>query len=315
MKIVVLDGYTLNPGDLSWDGLKALGEVAVYDRTAPEDIVSRIGDAEIVFTNKTVLTKEIMESAGNIKFIGVLAAGYNVVDTAAAKDLGIKVTNTPGYGSKGVAQMVFAHLLEITNNVALHSDTVRDHKWSDCEDFCYWEKPIIDLNNKTMGIIGFGNIGREVGAIAQAFGMELIIHDKFATDTGVENVELDELFRRSDVISLHCPLFPETKEVIRKENINKMKDGVILVNTSRGPLVNEGDLVEAISLGKVYAAGVDVLESEPPRKDNILVGESKINVTPHIAWASRDSRVNLMNIAIDNLKAYVDGEDLNVVNK
>jgi len=315
MKIVVLDGYTLNPGDLSWDQFNELGEIKVYDRTAPEDILSRIGDAEIVFTNKTVITREVIEAKPNIRFIGVLAAGYNVVDVEAARDNGISVTNTPGYGSKGVAQMVFAHLLEITNNVALHSNTVKDGKWSDCEDFCYWERPIIDLNNKTMGIIGYGNIGREVGAIARAFGMELIIHDKYAEDADAENVELDVLFKRSDVISLHCPLFPETKEIIRKENIDKMKDGMILVNTSRGPLVNEKELVEAVRGGKIYAAGVDVLESEPPLKENILVGGKGVNVTPHIAWASKDSRVNLMNIAFNNLKAFTRGEHQNVVNK
>lgn len=315
MKIVVLDGYTLNPGDISWESIEKFGEIEVYDRTAPEDIIERVGDAEVVFTNKTVLDRKIIEALPSVKFIGVLAAGYNVVDIDTARENGVRVTNTPAYGSEGVAQMAFAHLLEITNNVSLHSKTVNDGKWSGSEDFCYWEKPVIGLKGKTMGIIGYGSIGREVGRIARAFGMNLIVHDKFAKDTDAENLELDEFFKRADVISLHCPLFEETKEIIRKENIDKMKDGVILVNTSRGPLVNDADLLEAVRSNKVYAAGVDVLQAEPPRADNLLIDKENINITPHIAWAARESRENIISISTRNLKAYVDGEELNVVNK
>lgn len=314
MKIVVLDGYTLNPGDISWKNLEKLGDVKIYDRTPSNMVVERIGDAEIVFTNKTIIDREVMTSC-NIKFIGVLAAGYNVVDLVAARDLGILITNTPNYGSKGIAQMVFAHLLEITNNVALHSKSVRDGRWSESKDFCYWEKPIIDLANTTMGIIGFGSIGREVAHLAKAFGIDIIIHDKFIYDESAENVSLDELFSRSDIISLHCPLLPDTKELIREENIKKMKDGVILINTSRGPLVNESDLAAALASGKVYGAGVDVLESEPPREKNPLIEADNINITPHIAWASRASRMNIIDIATNNLKGFLGGRKENVVNR
>lgn len=313
MKIVILDGYTENPGDLSWEWLNKYGEVKVYDRTPADLTLERIGDADIVYTNKVELTKEILIKSKNLKFIGVLAAGYNIVDIVAAKELGIKVTNTPGYGSSGVAQMVFAHILEVCNNVYLHNESVRKNEWANNKDWCYWLKPVIGLNNKTLGIIGFGNIGREVGKIGKAFGMDVIVYDKNKVKEA-ENVELDELLKRADVISLHCPLFPETKEIIRKENIDKMKDGVILVNTSRGSLINEKDLYEALKSGKIYGAGLDVLVEEPPKENILLSSLDNVYITPHIAWAARESRDNIMKISEKNLEAYFNGKNLNVVN-
>lgn len=314
MKIVILDGYTENPGDLSWEWLNKYGEVVVYERTPANLTLERIMDADVVYTNKVELTKDLLLKAKNLKFIGVLAAGYNVVDIQTAKELGIKVSNTPGYGSSGVAQMVFAHVLEICNNVHLHAESVRKNEWANNQDWCYWLKPVIGLNNKTLGIIGFGNIGKEVGKIGKAFGMNVIVYDKNKTEEAL-NVELDELLEKSDVISLHCPLFEETREIIRKENIEKMKDGVILVNTSRGPLINEKDLFEAVKSGKIYGAGLDVLVEEPPKENTLLSTIEGVNITPHIAWAAKESRENIMKISEKNLEAYLKGVDLNIVNK
>lgn len=309
MKIVVLDGYTCNPGDLSWDMFKEFGTIEVHDRTPESEVISRVQDAEVAFTNKVKLTKEVLLAAKNLKLIVVLAAGYDVVDIVTAKELGIVVCNTPAYGSKGVGQMVFAHILEITNNVALHSDSVKKGEWASNVDWCYWHKRIIDLYGKKIGIIGYGNIGKEVAKIAEGFSMEVLPYD---TDT---NMSLDEVFKQSDIITLHCPLTPETKEIINKQNIAKMKKGVIIINASRGPLVNEKDLVEAVKSGHVYAAGVDVITIEPPTEVTEYISCDGINITPHIAWASTNSRSNIINIAYNNVKAFIEGSNQNVVNK
>jgi len=324
MKIVVLDGYTLNPGDLSWEGLEKLGDLTVYDRTAfdrsGEDlIVERVGDAEIVFTNKTPLSREAMEKMPNLKYIGVLATGYNIVDVKAAKEKGIVVTNIPTYGTDSVAQMVFAHLLEICHHVAAHSEAVKNGEWTNNPDWCFWKYPLIELAGKTMGIIGFGRIGQAVGRIAQAFGMKVLAYDKYQkkdleSDT-LKYVELDELLANSDVISLHCPLFEDNIGMINKNTISRMKDGVIIINTSRGPLIVEEDLAEALNSGKVYAAGLDVVSEEPIKADNPLLKAKNIFLTPHIAWAPKESRQRLMDIAVDNLEKFLEGSPVNVVNQ
>jgi glycerate dehydrogenase len=318
MKIVVLDGYTLNPGDLTWDRLKGIGDLTVYDRTPADKILERIGDAEIVFTNKTPLTKETFAQLPDIKYVGVLATGYNVVDVDAAKAHGIKVTNIPTYGTAAVAQFTFALLLELCHHVGEHSQAVKKGDWTNCPDFCFWNYPLIELAGKTMGIIGFGRIGQSVAKIAQALGMKVLANDSYQ-NRELENetlryAELDELLVKSDVISLHCPLFESTKGIINKCSIARMKDGVLLVNTSRGPLVVEEDLAEALNSGKVAGAAVDVVSSEPIRKDNPLLGAKNCIITPHIAWAPRESRERLMNIAVDNLEAFLKGMPVNVVN-
>ncbi len=319
MKIVVLDGYTLNPGDLTWEGLEKIGALTVYDRTPKELIVDRIGDAEIVFTNKAPLTKEIFDSCPTIKYVGVLATGYNVVDTDYAKARGIAVTNIPTYGTAAVAQFAIALLLELCHNVGLHSQTVHAGEWSSCPDFCYWKSPLIELAGKTLGIIGFGRIGQSTAKIAQALGMKVVAYDEYKIE-GIENdnlkyVSLDELFAASDAISLHCPLFPSTQGIINKQNIEKMKDGVMLINTSRGPLVVEQDLADALKSGKVKGAAVDVVSSEPIKPDNVLLSAPNCIITPHIAWAPKESRERLMNIAVDNLDNFLKGNPINVVNK
>lgn len=318
MKIVVLDGYTLNPGDLSWEGLEKLGELTVYDRTPEDKVAERIGDAEIVFTNKVPVTKETFDKT-NIKFIGVLATGYNIVDVETAKAKGIPVANIPTYGTASVSQMAFAHLLEICQHVQAHSDAVMKGEWTNNPDWCFWNYPLIELAGKTMGVIGYGRIGQTTGNIAQAFGMKVLAFDSYQnkaleSDT-MKYAELDELFANSDVISLHCPLFESTKGIINKNNIAKMKDGVIILNTSRGPLVVEEDLAEALNSGKVFAAGVDVVSTEPIKADNPLLKAKNIFITPHIAWAPIESRSRLMDIAVENLKAYLNGSPVNVVNK
>ncbi len=317
MKIVILDGYTENPGDLSWEAFEALGEVTVYDRTPKEMIVERIGDAQAVITNKTPMTRQTLDNCPSIRYIGVLATGYNVVDTGAAKEKGIPVTNIPTYGTTAVAQMVFALLLEVCHHVGAHSQAVKDGVWSRNPDWCFWNYPLIELAGKTMGIIGFGRIGQAAGKIAKAFGMEVLAYDQYPNDAGRqigEYVSLDELYARSDVISLHCPLFPETTGMINKESIAKMKKGVIIINTSRGPLIVEEDLAEALHQGKVYAAACDVVSTEPIRPENPLLGCYNSILTPHIAWAPKESRSRLMDIAAQNLKAFIDGAPVNVVN-
>lgn len=315
MKIVVLDGYTLNPGDLTWDRIKRHGDFTVYDRTAPEDVISRIGDAEIVFTNKTILNEEIFKACPKIRFIGVLATGYNVVDVKAAKEHGICVTNIPTYGTAAVAQFTFALLLELCHHIGEHGRSVQQGDWSSCKDFCYWNYPLIELMGKTMGIIGFGRIGQAAAQLAAAFGMKVLAYDTYQNCNikDVEFTDLDTLFGKSDVISLHCPLFPETYGMINAENIKKMKDGVMLINTSRGLLVNENDLAEALKIGKVAGAALDVVSTEPIREDNVLLGIKNCIITPHIAWAPKESRSRLMEIAADNMEAFLSGKPINVV--
>lgn len=310
MKIIVLDGYTENPGDLSWDALAALGELTVYDRTIPEDIATRIAGAEVVYTNKTPLTRETIEGAASLRFIGVLATGFNVVDVAAAKEKGVPVCNIPTYGTAAVAQYVFALLLELCHHVGHHNRAVQQGRWSACPDFCFWDHPLIELHGKTLGIVGFGRIGRETARIAEGFGMRVLAHDPVAP----ESVQLNELLAKSDVLSLHCPLLPGTEGIINRSTIAKMRDGVILINTSRGPLINEPDLREAVLSGKVYAAAVDVVSTEPIRPDNPLLGVKNILITPHIAWAPKESRQRLMDIAVDNLRGFLAGAPKNVVN-
>ncbi|HAS73588.1 MAG TPA: glycerate dehydrogenase [Clostridiales bacterium UBA8960] len=319
MKIVVLDGYTLNPGDLSWDALKNYGDLVVYDRTEDQDIIERIGDSDVVFTNKTLISKEILFACPSIKFIGVLATGYNVVDIDAARALNIPVCNIPTYGTDAVSQYVFALLLAICHRVEMHSETVFKGEWAESKDFCYWHSPLIELAGKTMGIIGAGRIGKRTAEIANAFGMKVIAfdhHPNKAYETEMFRfAELDEVYRQADVISLHVPLFEETKGMINKSSIEKMKDGVIIINTSRGPLIDEVDLTEALKSGKVKAAALDVVSTEPIKTDNALLSAPNLLITPHIAWAPKESRARLMSIAVDNLKGFIDGNLQNVVNK
>lgn len=318
MKIVVLDGYTLNPGDLTWERLEKIGDVAIYDRTPEEEILSRIGDAEIVYTNKTPLTKETLEKAPNIKFIGVLATGYNVVDFEAAKELGIPVTNIPTYGTDAVSQFVFALLLELCHHVGEHGQAVKNGDWTNCQDFCFWNHPLIELAGKTMGIVGSGRIGYRAAQIAQGFNMNVVAYDAYPNkDLESDNfkfVELEELLKVSDVISLHVPLFESTQGMINKDSIAMMKDGVMIINTSRGPLIVEQDLKEALESGKVGGAAVDVVSTEPIKADNVLLDAPNMIITPHIAWAPKEARDRLLNIAVDNLEAFLNGNSNNVVN-
>lgn len=317
MKIVILDGYTENPGDLSWEGFKELGELTVYDRTPKEEVIERIGDADAVIVNKTPLDRGVFEACLQIKYVGVLATGYNVIDIKAARERGIPVCNIPTYGTTAVAQMTFALLLEICHHIAEHSDAVKKGEWSNNPDWCFWKYPLIELADKKMGIIGFGRIGQAVGKLAKAFGMQVLAYDANQNESGKEigeYVALDELLAQSDVISLHCPLFPETEGIINKKNISKMKDGVIIINTSRGPLIKEEDLADALRKKKVYAAACDVVSTEPILPDNPLLGCYNSIITPHIAWAPKESRQRLMDVAVSNLKAFADGKWTNVVN-
>ncbi len=319
MKIVVLDGYTLNPGDISWGGLEAFGEVTVYDRTKAEDVIARIGDAEIVYTNKTPVTRATLDACGNVKFIGVLATGYNIVDIDAAKEKGIPVCNIPTYGTAAVSQFAIALLLELCHHIGEHSNAVKAGEWTNNPDWCFWKYPLVELAGKTMGIIGFGRIGQDTGKIAQALGMKVLAYDAFQNpeleSETCRYADLDTLLGQSDVISLHCPLFPSTEGIINKDNIAKMKDGVMIINDSRGPLIVEKDLREALDSGKVAGAALDVVSTEPIQADNPLIGAKNVILTPHIAWAPKESRQRLMDIAAANLKAYVDGAPQNVVNK
>ena len=320
MKIVVLDGYTENPVDLSWGALEALGELTVYDRTSLTDeaeIIARIGDAEAVYTNKTPITRHIIDACPNMGFIGVLATGYNVVDYVYAREKNIPVCNIPTYGTAAVGQFAIAMLLEICHHVAHHSEAVHQGRWESNADWCFWDYPLIELADKTMGIIGFGRIGQQTGRIAKAMGMNILAYDSFQSDSGREigtYVDLDTLLAQSDVIALHCPLFPETQGIINKETIAKMKDGVILLNNSRGPLIVEQDLADALNSGKVYAAGLDVVSTEPIRGDNPLLQAKNCIITPHVSWAPKESRQRIMDCAVSNLQAYQNGAPVNVVN-
>ncbi len=319
MKIVVLDGYTENPGDLSWGGFEALGELTVYNRTKAEEIAGRIGDAEIVITNKTPISSVTMEKCPNIRYIGVLAAGYNVVDTEAARKRDIAVSNIPTYGTDAVGQFAIALLLEICHHIGHHSMEVRRGRWENNPDWCFWDYPLIELAGKTMGVIGFGRIGRTTARIAQSMGMKVLAYDEYRNPDFEKGdcryAELSELLAESDVIALHCPLFPSTEGMINKETIAKMKDGVIILNNSRGALVKEQDLADALASGKVYAAGLDVVSTEPIKGDNPLLSAPNCFITPHISWAPRESRKRLMDIAVHNLKAFLEGEPVNIVNK
>jgi len=319
MDIVILDGYTLNPGDLNWDGIKQFGNLTVYDRTdfSVDNIVNRIGSAEIIFTNKTPISKDVMIKVPSVKYIGVLATGYNIVDIKSAKELGKTVTNIPSYGTTAVAQFTFALLLELCHHIGDHSEAVKKGAWSKSPDFCFWNYPLIELSGKIMGLIGFGRIGQATAKIAQPFGLEVMVYDihqnKELENENCKYVSLDVLFRGSDIISLHCPLLESTKEIINKNSIADMKDGVLIINTSRGPLINEIDLCNALNAGKVGGAAVDVVSVEPIKDDNPLLKANNCLITPHIAWAPKESRLRLMNIAVDNLRAFLKGESINVV--
>ncbi len=321
MKIVVLDGYTENPGDLSWGELEKLGDVTVYDRTSYVDspiIAERIGDAEIVITNKTPITKETIDKCPNMKLIAFLATGYNVADYEYAKEKGIPVVNVPTYGTQIVGQYAVGLLLEICSHYGYHDQTVKSGKWESSADWCYWDYPMIELYGKTAGIIGLGRIGQATAKILNAMDMKVLAYDAYPSESGkklAEYVELDELLAKSDVIFLHCPLFPATEKIINKDNIAKMKDGVILINNSRGQLVAEQDLADALNSGKVYAAGLDVVSTEPIKSDNPLLHTKNCLITPHISWAAQASRQRIMDITVANIKAFLDGEAVNVVNK
>ncbi len=319
MKIVVLDGYTENPGDLSWGALEALGELTVYDRTPADKAVERIGDAEVVYTNKTPLNAHIIKNCPTIKFIGVLATGYNIIDMAATKAAGIVVSNIPSYGTNAVSQYAIALLLELCHHVGAHSDSVLAGEWAKHEDWCYWKYPLVELAGKTFGVIGFGRIGRRTAEIASALGMEVLAYDEYSDQMEKTDfcryVSMNELLGQADVISLHCPLTPSTEKLVNQSTISKMKAGVKIINTSRGALIDEQDLCNALDSGKISGAAVDVISEEPIRADNPLLHAKNIIITPHIAWAPKESRQRLMGIAVDNLKAFIDEKPINVVNQ
>ena len=321
MKIVVLDGYTENPGDLSWEELGKLGELTVYDRTSLTDeneAIQRIGDAEIVFTNKTPITKKVIDACPGMKFISLLATGYNVVDYAYAKEKGIPVTNVPTYGTASVSQFSIALLLEICHHIGHHDASVHAGNWASCIDWCYWDYPLMELEGKTIGIIGFGRIGQAEGRVAKALGMNVLAYDVYPNDSGraiAEYVDLDTLYARADVITLHCNLTPENTGMINKDSIAKMKDGVILINNARGQLISEQDVADALNSGKMGAAGLDVVYTEPIRADNPLLKAKNCIITPHNSWAPKESRQRIMDCAVANAKAYIEGSPINVVNK
>lgn len=319
MKLVILDGYAENPGDLSWAGLEALGQLTVYDRTPfdQDEIISRIGDADLVLTNKTPISRATLAACPSVKYIGVLATGYNVVDCAAAKERGIPVCNVPAYGTASVSQFSIALLLELCHHIGAHSDSVRAGDWEKCPDFCYWNYPLIELEGKTMGIIGFGRIGQAEGRIARALGMKVLAYDVYPTDAGWEigtYVNLEELYASSDVISLHCNLTPENTQMINKDSIAKMKDGVLLINNARGQLLNEQDVADALNSGKMAGAGLDVVSTEPIRRDNPLLTAKNCLITPHISWAPIESRQRIMDQTVANAQAFLKGSPINVVN-
>lgn len=339
MNIVVLDGYTLNPGDLSWEGLEALGDCTIHDRTPPESVVSRAADAEIVLTNKTVLSRAVIERLPKLRFIGVLATGYNIVDLAAARDRGIPVSNVPTYGTASVAQMTFAHVLNLTLHVADHGHSVARGDWTRCPDFCYANYPLVELAGQTLGLVGFGRIGQAVAAVGLAFGMNVLAYDVAraaglsqaacpslaagageggadvsATSPTVRFVGLEELFRASDVVSLHCPLTAENRCLVNAQTLAWMKPTAVLVNTSRGPLVDDLALADALNAGRLAGAGLDVLGVEPPPADNPLLTAKNCCITPHIAWATSAARKRLLDTTVANVKAFLDGCPQNVVN-
>jgi len=318
MKIVELDGYAANPGDLSWDGLRELGELTVYDRTAPENVLERAKGAQVILTNKVVITEELMDKLPDLRYIGVLATGYNVVDIPAARKHGIIVTNIPAYSTMSVAQMVIAHLLNITNQVALHSDAVKQGEWQRNKDFSFSLTPLIELDGKTLGIVGLGNTGTATARIAQSLGMRILAYSSKSADAlkemGIEKAcSYEQLFREADVLSLHCPLTEETHHLVNAERLKLMKPTAILINTGRGPLVDEAALADALNEGRIMAAGVDVLQEEPPRNGSPLINARNCYITPHIAWATKAARERLLNIAVANVKAFMEGKPQNAV--
>ena len=318
MKIVILDGYTTNSGDLSWDSIKQLGDLTVYDRTGNDQIISRCQDAEAVLTNKVILSAEIISALPKLKYIGVMATGYNVVDIDAARSRGIVVTNVPAYSTASVAQLVFAHLLNIASQVALHDSQVHEGKWVNSVDFCFYAAPLIELDGKQIGIVGLGQIGSAVARIAQAMGMKVAAYTSKSQEQlgdGITKMSLEQLFATSDVVTLHCPLTPDTKYIVNAERLATMKANAIIINTGRGPLVNEQDLADALNNGTIAAAAVDVLSCEPPKADNPLLTAKNCHITPHIAWASQAARTRLIATLASNLQAFINGNPVNNVAK
>ncbi|MCD7796157.1 MAG: D-2-hydroxyacid dehydrogenase [Clostridiales bacterium] len=320
MKIINLEGYAVNPGDLSWDGIEKLGDYTVYDRTAPKDIIKRAKGAEAIIVNKSIITKDILEALSpELKYIGLQSTGYNVIDCEAASKLGITVCNIPAYSTNAVAQHVFAFILYITNKIAVHSQSVKDGDWCSCPDFCYWVSPLAELDGKTIGIIGFGSIGRKVAEIAEAFKMKVLVYTPRIKELGTlkatKFTDLDTLLKNSDFVTCHCPLTKETEKLINEDSLSKMKKSAVLINTSRGPIVDEIALAEALNNDDIAVAGLDVLETEPALPDNPLITAKNCFITPHIAWASRETRARLITILEDNLKAFINGKPQNVVNK
>lgn len=317
MKIVVLDGYALNPGDLSWDGFKSISDVTIYDRTPLEKRYERVKDADIIITNRTLIDAELINKLTKAKYIGVLATGYNLVDLEAAKQKGIVVTNVPAYSTASVVQLVFAHILELCNYVALHDTAVRDGEWATCPDFSFWKKSLIELDGKTMGIIGYGNLGSKVAHIAEAFGMKVLVYSRTKKETSdsIEWVSLDELIVKSDIVTITCPLTESTRGMINKDFLAKMKNSALLINASRGPIIIEEDLKEALNNDVILGAAVDVLTVEPPVNGSPLLEAKNCIITPHIGWATRDARSRLMETAVENLKAFLNDNPINVVNK
>lgn len=316
MKIVVLDGYGVNPGDLSWEKLKQLGELTVYERTAPEDVVKRTEEADVVLTNKVVLSADVMNRLPKLKYIGVLATGYNVVDTEAARAHGVVVTNIPAYSTDSVVQMTFAHILNITNRVAHYARENREGKWVKSKDFCYWDTPLLELSGLTLGVVGLGNIGMKVARVARTLGMEVYAATSKSSSSlpeGIQKTTFKGLLGVCDVLTLHCPLTPDTRELVNAKTLQMMKRGAIVINTGRGPLVNENDVAEALRSGQLAAYGADVMCQEPPLADNPLLREPNAFITPHVAWATVDARKRLMTIAVENVKAFVEGKPVNVV--
>lgn len=316
MKIVVLDGYAANPGDLSWDELRTLGECVIYDRTAPEEVLERAAGAEILLTNKVPLSAETMAALPDLKYVGVMATGYNIIDVEAARNRGIVVTNIPAYSTASVAQMVFAHILNITMQVQHHSDEVHQGRWTRNADFCFWDTPLIELHGKKIGIVGLGNTGFATARVAIGFGMEVYAYTSkspFQLPPEIRKIDLDQLFQECDIISLNCPLTEATRGMVDSRRLHQMKPTAILINTGRGPLVNEQDLADALNDGVIYAAGVDVLSQEPPRADNPLLTARNCFITPHVAWATTAARERLMQILLDNIRGYLDGKVINNV--
>lgn len=316
-RIVVLDAYTLNPGDLSWDGLRGLGSCTIHDRTPAGEVVERAHDAEIILTNKTPVPADAIDGLKQLRYIGVLATGYNIVDVAAARERGIPVTNVPTYGTNTVAQMTMAHVLNLTQRVGYHADAVRYGRWASCDDFCFWDHPLVELDGLTMGIVGFGRIGQATARLALAFGMRVLVHtpEDVEPRPGVEPVDLDTLLRESDVVTLHCPLTDDTHHLINGPRLAMMKSSALLINTSRGPLVDEQALADALNEQRLAGAGLDVLAEEPPPRDHPLPAARNCYVTPHIAWAARASRQRLLHVAVDNVAAFLAGQPRNVVNE